>query len=212
LLIGVLLLPVMPRGCGARKGFLCGVCGYNLDVLARDLRSYAAQHDGKLPASLKDLMEMTSAFSSYHPETLLCPVKRGESPGGGNMGCHAPVDWAGLRGLEDYVYLGAGFTLLELESLPYPGLPIVFDKKGNHPEGTRNVFFWSGMTKGGAIVEEGSVSRRLMSEEGFELALVGLARDCQKAGKEEAVSRLMDYLDTERGAGANHSDGKAKVR
>jgi len=95
-------------------------CRVNIEAMALRLWGYAVQHDDVLPETLEQV-----GYSNLRAQ---CP------------GTYRRDREAGRRPREsDYVYVGAG---LNLQEIPGPeGCPLLFDKKGNHPDGTRNVLF-----------------------------------------------------------------------
>jgi hypothetical protein len=157
-------------------------CLAYLNIIVTELRDYVADHGGSLPADLEQAID--------DPRILLCPLRT--SLLGGNE--------AARLGAVDYVYLGAGFTAQEMEGLPDPGFPIVFDKKGNHADHTRCVFFCYEMTKDGALLPGGGYVR-WMSEDEFQTTVQQLVRECTQVGRRDVAERLSGYLEAERGPG-----------
>lgn len=97
-------------------------CIVGLDSVFFCIRHYAMEHGGRLPDCLAEV--------DAKPASLLCPVaERFRDAGQITLG-------------SDYVYVGGG---LEWGEIPSPEkTPLLFDRLGNHPSGTRTVVFCDG--------------------------------------------------------------------
>jgi hypothetical protein len=162
-------------------------CRINVEDIGWSLALHAKDHGGALPEDLEELLAPAGHLIGWQ---YLCPVMR--RPAGQEHGFPGEVD---------YAYLGAGLTLQELEALPYPGFPIVFDNEGNHVDGTRSVFFSSGIPtflKTGGMPEE---VNPVMKENDFKGVMQRCIQEYEKGGKEALAARLREYLEGERNGG-----------
>lgn len=106
---------------------------HNVFLLIHD---YAMEHGGKLPDCLAQV--------AAEPALLLCPVAVQFREAG-----HITL-------VSDYVYVGSS---LEWGEIPSPEkTPLLFDRLGNHPDGTRNVIFCDGSVR---LMEEAEFQRVL---------------------------------------------------
>ena len=113
-ILAALLLPALMR---ARQEAEKARCRSNLKAVGLALHMYAADYDERFPESLKQLVDLGYLARD---EALQCPTRKGRAPG--------EIDYVYIKGLS-------------LNSRPNE--PIVFDRKGNHPDG-RNVLFVDG--------------------------------------------------------------------
>lgn len=134
-------------------------CLGHVRALYLGLAGYAANHDGVLPSSLGEMVDAQ--------DPLLCPYKRLHMRRNPNA---YPFDC-------DYDNPAAGLKLDRLKAFPH--FAVVFDKTGNHPDGTRNVAFADGSTN---TIPEDEFQRMLRHE------VREAARDADLAG------RLQPYL------------------
>lgn len=100
-------------------------CRFNLRCLSLMLGFYADDNGGVLPETLAAL-RTSGFFEEEHEDALHCPVAQPQPQREGPS--RVPPQ-------PDYEYLGGGLKLAEVPA----SFPLVFDKRGNHPDGTRSV-------------------------------------------------------------------------
>jgi len=128
--VGAVLLLVTGVGLGlfawrefqrARTPWKRGCLGH-LSGLGVELRMFAEGNGGLLPQTIRSYDVIT------YGEDVECALARGF------LDRHRSRSGS-LPPVPDFEYVGAG---LDLGKLP-PGFPLAFDKRGNHPDGTRSV-------------------------------------------------------------------------
>jgi prepilin-type processing-associated H-X9-DG protein len=117
-----------------------------------------------------------------YDEDIECPLARGSLESHRNRSGSLPP-------VPDFEYVGAG---LDLGKLP-PRFPLAFDKRGNHPDGTRSVLF-----------ADGSV--RLLSEQEFQALLRKLLKDRGGYDPRSPFARLLAYVREGESAGGDTPD------
>ena len=124
--VAVLAFSMIVPSWRSRRYTIMDQCWHRVYRIGLSLEMYRYYHGARASP------EGASDFPWEDKRTFLCPVKRR----GGLAGTGVVEGWG------DYVYVGD-----QIESVPPEQLgrtPILFDKAGNHPDGTRTVLFADG--------------------------------------------------------------------
>lgn len=116
-------------------------CAFNLRYLDQAIRTYAAAHDGLLPASLAVLAKTTPQFDF---DRLVCPSSTSEHAEAAEVLAveNAGELHASYREHCSYIYAGSGLRLSDLDS----DTVIVYEPLDNHDQDGINVLFGDGVT------------------------------------------------------------------
>jgi len=151
-------------------------CLTHLTILGVELRMFAEGNEGLLPQTIR------SYDVNSYDEAIECAFLRGTRG--------SRTDRRGsLPPVPDFEYPAAGLNLGELPN----DFPLAFDKRGNHPDGTRSVLF-----------ADGSV--RLLSEQEFQALLRKLLKDRGGYDPRSPFARLLAYVQEGESAGAGTPD------